>query len=157
MGANKNQVFFLRKIGKIEFLLFGFSFAGMILNVFNVKGGKLVMGLGLIAFALLYFFVALVFRRISYKSLFDRMTSTFSYLFLSILIVGVLMTILRKHTHDIVIHVGLISTLIMMVIIQLRKFRVGLMSNDTTSLLYRLTIFWVIGLVTYYLIPENVF
>ena len=50
----EHQTIFLRKIGKIEFILFVFTFAGIILNVLDIKGGKLVLGLGMNAFALLY-------------------------------------------------------------------------------------------------------
>ena len=37
----ENQTVFLRKIGKIEFILFIFSFAGIILNAFTIKGESL--------------------------------------------------------------------------------------------------------------------
>ena len=154
MAANKeNQTIFLRKIGKIEFILFAFSFTGMILNTLDIKGGKLVLGLGMNAFALLYVFVAISFRKIKTKNQFDRIISTFSYLFLSALIIGIMFTILKVTGVDILIHFGMLSVLIMMLIIQIRKFRIGLMSSDTTSLLYRLMIFWVVGLVAYYILP----
>jgi hypothetical protein len=80
----ENQTSFLQKIGKIEFVLFIFSFAGLILNTLHIKGGKLVLGLGLNAFALLYVFVAMAFRRIKTKNQFDRVISIFAYLFLSV-------------------------------------------------------------------------
>ncbi len=150
---NENQTIFLRKIGKIEFILFAFSFTGMILNTLDIKGGKLVLGLGMNAFALLYVFVAISFRKIKTKNQFDRIISTFSYLFLSALIIGIMFTILKVTGVDILIHFGMLSVLIMMLIIQIRKFRIGLMSTDTTSLLYRLMIFWVVGLVAYYILP----
>jgi len=150
---NENQTIFLRKIGKIEFILFAFSFTGMILNTLDIKGGKLVLGLGMNAFALLYVFVAISFRKIKTKNQFDRIISTFSYLFLSALIIGIMFTILKVTGVDILIHFGMLSVLIMMLIIQIRKFRIGLMSSDTTSLLYRLMIFWVVGLVAYYILP----
>ena len=79
----KNQLVFLRKIGKIEFILFVFTFAGIIMDTLDIKGGKLVEGLGMNAFALLYVFVAMSFKRIKTKNQFDRIVSTFSYLFLS--------------------------------------------------------------------------
>lgn len=157
MAANKeNQTIFLRKIGKIEFILFAFSFTGMILNTLDIKGGKLVLGLGMNAFALLYVFVAISFRKIKTKNQFDRIISTFSYLFLSALIIGIMFTILKVTGVDILIHFGMLSVLIMMLIIQIRKFRIGLMSSDTTSLLYRLMIFWVVGLVAYYILPGTI-
>ena len=149
----ETQLFFLRKIGKIEFILFGFSFAGMILNVLDIKGGKLVLGLGLNAFALLYVFVAMAFRRLKTKNQFDRVVSIFAYLFLSVLIIGTMFTILNVSNVDILVHAGMVSVLIMMLIIQIRKFKIGMMSSDTTSLLYRLMIFWVISLVAYYILP----
>jgi hypothetical protein len=152
----ENQTSFLQKIGKIEFILFIFSFAGLILNVLNIKGGKLVLGLGLNAFALLYVFVAVAFRRIQTKNQFDRVVSTFAYLFLSVLIIGIMFVILGVKGIDLLIHFGMISVLIFMIIIQIRKFKVGIMSNDTTSLLYRLTIFWVVALMTYYILPGNI-
>jgi hypothetical protein len=124
--------------------------------VLNIKGGKLVMGLGLNAFALLYIFVAMAFRRIKTKNQFDRVVSTFAYLFLSVLIIGIMFTILGVAGIDILIHVGMISVLIIMVAIQIRKFNVGIMSHDTTSLLYRLTIFWVVALMTYYILPKDI-
>ena len=75
MDNKENQVNFLRKIGNIEFILFAFSFAGVILNTLEIKGGKLVLGLGLNAFALLYVFVAMAFRKIKTKTcIFDRTT-----------------------------------------------------------------------------------
>jgi len=157
MAANKeNQTIFLRKIGKIEFILFAFSFTGMILNTLDIKGGKLVLGLGMNAFALLYVFVAISFRKIKTKNQFDRIVSTFSYLFLSALIIGIMFTILKVTGVDILIHFGMLSVLIMILIIQIRKFRIGLMSSDTTSLLYRLVIFWVVGLVAYYILPGTI-
>ena len=156
MNKKENQITFLQKIGKIEFILFAFSFAGMILNTLNIKGGKLVLGLGLNAFALLYVFIAIAYRKLKTKSQFDRIVSTFSYLFLSILIIGIMFTILKVSGTSIIVHVGMISVLIMMLIIQFRKFKIGLMSNDTTSLLYRLMIFWVVGLVAYYILPGSV-
>lgn len=149
----ESQLFFLRKIGKIEFILFIFSFAGMILNALQIKGGKLVLGLGLNGFALLYVFVAISFRKLKTKNQFDRIVSTFSYLFLSILIIGIMFTILNVSGVEILMHSGMLSVLIMMLIIQIRKFKIGLMSSDTTSLLYRLMIFWVVGLVTFYILP----
>ncbi len=152
----ENQTTFLQKIGKIEFILFIFSFAGLILNALNIKGGKLVLGLGLNAFALLYIFVAIAFRRIQTKNQFDRVVSTFAYLFLSVLIIGIMFTILGVKGIDLLIHFGMLSVLIFMILIQLRKFKVGIMSNDTTSLLYRLTIFWVVALMTYYVLPGNI-
>ncbi|MCG8307300.1 MAG: hypothetical protein MI975_07890 [Cytophagales bacterium] len=127
------------------------------MNTLEIKGGKLVLGLGLNAFALLYVFVAIAFRKIKTKNQFDRIVSTFSYLFLSVLIIGIMFTILNVQGIRIFIHVGMILVLLMMLIIQIRKFRVGLMSNDTTSLLYRLMIFWVVGLVTYYILPGSVY
>lgn len=157
MGQNKNQVFFLRKIGKIEFILFIFTFAGLLLNVFQIKGGKLVMGLGLTSFSLLYLFTAATFRNMAYKSPFDRITSTISYISLSMLVVGIWFTIRKVTGYEVVIHVGLLSVLSMMIIIQFRKFKIGLMSHDTTSLLYRLTIFWVVGLVSFYFLPGTFF
>jgi hypothetical protein len=149
----ENQTAFLQKIGKIEFILFIFTFAGLVLNTLHIKGGKLVLGLGLNAFALLYVFIAMTFRRIKTKSQFDRVASTFAYLFLAILIVGIMFTILGVTGIDLLIHGGMLSVLIMMIIIQIRKFRVGIMSNDTTSLLYRLMIFWVVALMTFYILP----
>lgn len=149
----ENQTAFLQKIGKIEFILFIFTFAGLVLNTLHIKGGKLVLGLGLNSFALLYVFIAMTFRRIKTKSKFDRVTSTFAYLFLAILIIGIMFTILGVTGIDLLIHGGMLSVLIMMIIIQIRKFRVGIMSNDTTSLLYRLMIFWVVALMTFYILP----
>lgn len=157
MAGKENQITFLQKIGKIEFILFAFSFAGMILNTLDIKGGKLVLGLGMNAFALLYVFVAITFRKLKTKNNFDRVVSTFAYLFLSVLIIGIMFKILRVSGIDILVHFGMVSVLIMMLIIQVRKFRIGLMSNDTTSLLYRLMIFWVIGLVAFYLLPGSVY
>ena len=156
MAKQENQINFLQKIGKIEFILFAFSFTGMVLNTLEIKGGKLVLGLGMNAFALLYVFIAIAFRKIKTKNQFDRVVSTFSYLFLSVLIIGIMFTILKVSRIDILIHVGMISVLIMMLIIQIRKFKIGLMSSDTTSLLYRLMIFWVVGLVAYYILPGSV-
>lgn len=153
----ENQTVFLQKIGKIEFILFIFSFAGLVLNTLHIKGGKLVLGLGLNSFALLYVFVAMTFRRIKTKSQFDRITSTFAYLFLSVLIIGVMFTILGVSNIDILIHTGMISVLLIMIMIQIRKFKVGIMSNDTTSLLYRLMIFWVVALMTYYILPGTIY
>jgi len=157
MGNNKNQVFFLRKIGKIEFILFAFTFAGLLLNVFQIRGGKLVLGLGFNAFALLYLFTAATFRTMAYKNIFDRITSTTAYASLAILVLGIWFTIRKVTGYDIMIHIGLLSVLLMMVIIQFRKFKIGIMSHDTTSLLYRLTIFWVVGLVSYYFLPGTFF
>lgn len=156
MDKKENQTNFLQKLGRIEFILFAFSFTGMILNTLDIKGGKLVLGLGMNAFALLYVFIAIAFRKIKTKNQFDRIISTFSYLFLSILIIGIMFTILKVSGTDILIHVGMISVLIMMLIIQIRKFKIGLMSSDTTSLLYRLMIFWVVGLVAYYILPGTI-
>lgn len=152
----ENQTSFLQKIGKIEFVLFTFSFAGLILNTLHIKGGKLVLGLGLNAFALLYVFVAMAFRRIKTKNQFDRVISIFAYLFLSVLIIGIMFTILGVEGIDILIHIGMLSVLIIMIIIQIRKFKIGIMSNDTTSLLYRMTIFWVVALMTYYILPGQI-
>lgn len=153
----ENQLIFLRKIGKIEFILFAFSFAGMVLNTFDIKGGKLVLGLGLNSFALLYLFVAIAFRQLDTKNQFDRVVSTFSYLFLSVLIIGIMFTILNVSGVMILNHTGMLLVLSMMAVIQIRKIKVGLMSSDTTSLFYRLTIFWVVGLVVFYLLPRSVF
>jgi len=153
----ENQTVFLQKIGKIEFVLFIFSFAGLVLNALNIKGGKLVLSLGLNAFALLYVFIALAFRRLKTKSQFDRVVSTFAYLFLSVLILGIMFTILGVQGIDLLVHFGMMSVLTLMIIIQLRKFKVGIMSNDTTSLLYRMTIFWVVALMTYYVLPGDIF
>ncbi len=151
-----NQIAFLRKIGKIEFILFAFTFAGMILNILDIKGGKLVLGLGLNGFALLYVFIAMVFRKIKTKNQFDRVASIFAYLTLSVLIIGILFTILKVSGVKILVHIGMVSVLVMMLIIQIRKFRVGVMSSDTTSLLYRLMIFWVISLFNYYIVPGSI-
>jgi hypothetical protein len=156
MDNKENQVNFLRRIGKIEFILFAFSFAGVILNTLEIKGGKLVLGLGLNAFALLYVFVALAFRKIKTKNKFDRVVSTFSYLLLSVLIISIMFVILQVSGVRILVHFGMISVLIMILVIQIRKFSIGLMSNDTTSLLYRLILFWVVGLVTFYILPGSV-
>ena len=152
----KNQLVFLRKIGKIEFILFVFTFAGIIMDTLDIKGGKLVEGLGMNAFALLYVFVAMSFKRIKTKNQFDRVVSTFSYLFLSVLIIGIMFSTLKVSGIDVLAQAGMILVLIMMLIIQIRKFRIGLMSSDTTSLLYRLMIFWVVGLVTYYILPGTI-
>jgi hypothetical protein len=154
MVEEENQTNFLQKIGKIEFILFAFSFAGIILNTLEIKGGKLVLGLGFNAFALLYVFVAITFRKIKTKNQFDRVVSTFAYLCLSVLIIGTMFTILKVSGIDILVHFGMVAVLAMMLIIQIRKFRVGVMSSDTTSLLYRLMIFWVVGLVAFYLLPK---
>ena len=156
MNSEKKRVVFLQKIGKIEFILFAFTFAGAILNTFDIKGGKLVLGLGMNAFALLYVFVALAFRRIKIKNQFDHITSIFSYLLISILIIGILFTILNVAGIDPLIHFGLISVLSMMLIIQIRKFKIGTMSSITTSLLYRLMIFWVVGILIYYILPGTI-
>ena len=156
MAKNESQTNFLQKIGKIEFILFAFSFTGMILNTFEIRGGKLVLGLGLNSFALFYVFVAVALRKIKTKNQFDSIASTFSYLSLSILIIGIMFTILEVPGVDVLIHFGMVSVLIMMMVIQIRKFRIGLMSSDTTSLLYRLMIFWVVGLVAYYILPGAV-
>jgi hypothetical protein len=153
----ENQTAFLQKIGNIEFVLFIFSFAGLILNTLNIKGGKLVMGLGLNSFALLYVFVAIAFRKIKTKNKFDRVISTFAYLFLSVLIIGTMFIILGVKGVDIILHFGMLSVMIIMVLIQIRKFKRGVMSNDTTSLLYRLMIFWVVALMTYYILPGKIF
>lgn len=153
MDTKENQVNFLRKIGKIEFILFAFTFAGVILNTLDIKGGKLVLGLGLNSFALLYVFVALAFRKIKTKNQFDRIISTFSYLLLSVLIISIMFVTLKVSGVSMLIHFGMIAVLIMILMIQIRKFSIGLMSNDTTSLLYRLIIFWVVGLVSYYILP----
>jgi hypothetical protein len=141
---------------KIEFILFVFTFAGIIMDTLDIKGGKLVEGLGMNAFALLYVFVAMSFKRIKTKNQFDRVVSLFSYLFLSVLIIGIMFSTLKVSGIDVLVQAGMISVLIMMVIIQIRKFKIGLMSSDTTSLLYRLMIFWVVGLVTYYILPGTI-
>jgi hypothetical protein len=157
MNKNQeNQTVFLQKIGKIEFILFIFSFAGLILNTLHIKGGKLVLGLGLNSFALLYLFVAVTFRRIKTKNKFDRVTSTFAYIFLSILIVGTMFTILDVSGSDVLLHFGMISVLVTMITIQVRRFKIGVMSNDTTSLLYRLMIFWMVALMAYYILPGTI-
>ena len=153
MEEKIDKIAFLQKIGKIEFILFIFSFAGMVLNAFDINGGQLVLGLGLNGFALLYVFVAIAFRKLLTKNRFDRVVSVFSYLFLSVLIIGIMFTILEVAGTDIILHVGMLLVLMMMLIIQIRKFKIGLMSHDTTSLLYRMMIFWVIGLVTYLILP----
>ena len=153
MEEKIDKITFLQKIGKIEFILFIFSFAGMVLNAFDIKGGKLVLGLGLNGFALLYVFVAIAFRKLLTKNRFDRVVSVFSYLFLSVLIIGIMFTILEVAGTDIILHVGMLLVLMMMLIIQIRKFKIGLMSHDTTSLLYRMMIFWVIGLMTFLILP----
>lgn len=153
----ESQLFFLRKIGKIEFILFAFSFTGMILNTLDIKGGKLVLGLGLNSFALLYVFVAIAFRRLQTKNQFDRIVSTFSYLFLSVLILGIMFTILNVSGVATLNHSGMFLVLLMMVIIQTRKIKVGKINSDTTSLLYRLMIFWVVGLAVFYILPRSVF
>ncbi|NJN28200.1 MAG: hypothetical protein HC819_20635 [Cyclobacteriaceae bacterium] len=155
MNNQETQVNFLRRIGKIEFILFAFTSAGIILNTLDIKGGKLVLGLGFNAFALLYLFVALGFRRIKTKNQFDRVASTFSYIFLSMLIISIMFFILGLSGIDVLIHFGMVSVLAMILIIQTRKFYIGLMSSDTTSLLYRLIIFWVVGLVTFYILPGS--
>ncbi len=154
---SENQTAFLQKIGNIEFVLFIFSFAGLILNTLNIKGGKLVMGLGLNSFALLYVFVAIAFRKIKTKNKFDRVISIFAYLFLSVLIIGTMFIILGVKGVDLILHFGMLSVMIIMVLIQIRKFKRGVMSNDTTSLLYRLMIFWVVALMTYYILPGTIF
>ena len=146
---------FLQKIGKIEFILFIFSFAGMILNAFDIKGGKLVLGLGFNGFALLYVFVAMAFRKLMTKTRFDRVVSTFSYLFLSVLIIGIMFIIIGVQGTELIVHAGMLSVLAMMLVIQIRKFRIGLMSHDTTSLLYRMMIFWVVGLMAVYILPAH--
>lgn len=151
----ENQTVFLRKIGKIEFILFIFSFAGIILNAFTIKGGKLVLGLGFNSFALLYVFVAISFRRIKTKNHFDRIISTFSYLALSVLIIGIMFTILNVSETELIINTGMIVVLLLIILIQVRKMKFGTMTNDTTSLLYRLMIFWVVGLAAYYIIPRT--
>lgn len=157
MNKNQeNQTAFLQKIGKIEFILFIFSFAGLILNTLHIKGGKLVLGLGLNSFALLYLFVAVTFRRIKTKNKFDRVTSTFAYIFLAVLIIGTMFNILGVSGIDLLVHFGMLSVLVIMIIIQLRKFKIGMMSNDTTSLLYRLMIFWMVALMAYYILPGNI-
>lgn len=153
MDNKENRVVFLQKIGKIEFILFAFTFTGAILNTFEIKGGQLVLGLGLNGFALLYVFVAIAFRKIKVKTQFNRVASTFSYLFLAVLIIGVLFTILNVEGIDTLIHFGLVSVAIMMMILQIRKFKVGSMSNDTRSLFYRLMIFWIVGLLIHYILP----
>jgi len=157
MAEKENQTNFLQKLGKIEFILFAFSFTGVILNTLDIKGGKLVLGLGMNAFALFYIFVAIAFRKLKTKNQFDRVVSIFSYLFLSILIIGIMFTVLKVSGIDLLIQVGMGLVLLMMLIIQIRKFRIGLMSGDTTSLLYRLMIFWVIGLVVYYILPGSIY
>lgn len=154
---HENQTSFLQKIGKIEFIIFIFSFAGLIMNVLNIKGGKLVLGLGLNSFALLYVFVALTFRRIKTKNQFDRIVSTFAYLFLSVLILSIMFTVLGVTGIEILIHAGMLSVLVIMITMQIRKFKVGIMSNDTTSLLYRMTIFWMVALMTFYILPKDIF
>ena len=58
---------------------------------------------------------------------------------------------------DLIIHSGMLSVMIVMILIQIRKFKLGVMSIDTTSLLYRLMIFWVVALMTYYILPGTVF
>ena len=157
MAEKEKQITFLRKIGKIEFILFAFSFAGLILNAFSIKGGKLVLALGLNSFALLYIFVAIAFRRIYTKSEVDRVISTFSYLFLSVLIIAITFVILRVSGIDVLIHTGMILVLLSMLVIQLRKIKYGIMNSDATSLLYRLMIFWVVGLVSYYMLPGAIY
>ena len=158
MTAKKeSQLLFLRKIGKIEFILFAFSFAGIILNTFDIKGGKLVLGLGLNSFALLYLFVAIAYRRLETKSQFDRVAATFSYLFLSMLIIGIMFTILGVSGVEVLAHTGMFFVLMMMLIIQFRRVKKGFKGSDTTSLLYRLMIFWIVGLVVFYLLPRSVF
>ena len=157
MAEKENQTNFLQKLGKIEFILFAFSFTGVILNTLDIKGGKLVLGLGMNAFALFYIFVAIAFRKLKTKNQFDRVVSIFSYLFLSILIIGIMFTVLKVSGIDLLIQVGMGLVLLMLLIIQIRKFRIGLMSGDTTSLLYRLMIFWVIGLVVYYILPGSIY
>ena len=115
------------------------------------------MGLGLNSFALLYVFVAIAFRKIKTKNKFDRVISIFAYLFLSVLIIGTMFIILGVKGVDLILHFGMLSVMIIMVLIQIRKFKRGVMSNDTTSLLYRLMIFWVVALMTYYILPGTIF
>ena len=107
MTKKESKITFLQKIGKIEFILFAFSFAGVVLNTLNIKGGKLVLGLGLNAFALLYVFIAIAFRKLKTKTQFDRVVSTFSYLFLSILIIGIMFIIFKVFGVDFLIYVGM--------------------------------------------------
>ena len=127
----KNQLVFLRKIGKIEFILFVFTFAGIIMDTLEIKGGKLVEGLGMNAFALLYVFVAMSFKRIKTENQFDRVVSIFSYLFLSVLIISIMFATLKVSGIDVLIQAGMISVLIMMLIIQIRKFKIGLMRIES--------------------------
>jgi hypothetical protein len=149
----EHPTIFLQKIGKIEFVLFIFSFAGLVLNTLHIKGGKLVMGLGLNAFALLYIFVAIGFRQLQTKNRFDRAVFTFSYLALSVLIIGIMFGILGVRGINLLTNGGMLLVLFLIFVIQIRRIRMGSISNNTTSLLYRLVIFWMIALMAHYIIP----
>jgi medium-chain acyl-[acyl-carrier-protein] hydrolase len=107
----EHPTIFLQKIGKIEFVLFIFSFAGLVLNTLHIKGGKLVMGLGLNAFALLYIFVAIGFRQLQTKNRFDRAVFTFSYLALSVLIIGIMFGILGVRGINLLTNGGMLLVL----------------------------------------------
>jgi hypothetical protein len=152
----EHPTIFLQKIGKIEFVLFIFSFAGLVLNTLHIKGGKLVMGLGLNAFALLYIFIAIGFRQLQTKNRFDRAVFTFSYLALSVLIIGIMFGILGVRGINLLTNGGMLLVLFLIFVIQIRRIRMGSISNNTTSLLYRLVIFWMIALMAHYIIPGQV-
>lgn len=142
-----------KNTGSTEITLFLIVAAGLLLNYQGKAYGTVVIIVGFILLAVLYLLISIrsTSRLKRIKS--ERQIGLAGYLILSVLVLGIILMLNTWAFAPIVVHAAMLSAIVLILIIQVRKFKMGVISHPTTLLLYRLIIYWVISFVVFYFQP----
>jgi hypothetical protein len=145
--------FLQKKTGSIEIALLLIALAGIFLNNTGRTGGMIFIFFSLVALVVLYISLAFLSSKRSERIKSERQTGTAGYLVLAALVGGIILTIKNMDIAQVYVHIAMIAAIIMILIVQIRKFKMDVISHPTTLLLYRLIIFWILSFVVHYFLP----
>jgi len=142
-----------KQTGAIEFTLLLFILAGILIKNTGNTLGLVLIFLGLSLYAIFYLLLSLRSSRRRHRIRSERQIGTIGYFVIFLLIVGIITAVAKMAVAGVWVHIAMISSIVIILVIQIRKFKMGVISHPTTLLLYRLIFFWVLSFVAYYFLP----
>jgi hypothetical protein len=142
-----------KRTGSIEFTISLFIIAGILINNSGNVLGLVLIFFGLSLYAIFYLLLSLRSSRRRHRIRSERQIGVIGYFVIFLLIVGIIGVVAKMPIAGVWVHIAMISSIAIILIIQIRKFKMGVISHPTTLLLYRMIFFWVLSFMAYYFLP----
>ncbi len=142
--------FFMNHLWQMEIILFVLFSIGVVLRILKIGDATYIFVPVLSVFAFAYFIMSILIGQVKNMNRNEKLISIFSYLFISVLSVCILLILLSTIGPN-YIHIGMVLVLVMILLVQIRKIKYGVISSSLTFIMFRLIIFWLIGLGVFFL------